>query len=89
MKINLYGPNLQNQSKGQFHAHATGCAHCGRPEYRGAPMHQMEATSCKAVVEEVYGDCINEAEDPAQELANCAGDVYFAPCVKLPWEVAA
>lgn len=63
--VTICGPNLYDQSKGEFHVHAAGCAdlvrHARRePEYANG--WTIEATSREDIVRAIYADHIEEAE---------------------------
>jgi hypothetical protein len=86
--ITIIGPNLRDQSKGQFVAHATGCAdiaRCARrdPEY----LHgwAIQATTQVQVAEDIYSDIMAEnADDPEWSKAEAyLSEIHFAPCCKL------
>jgi len=78
MKLNIYGPNLRDQSKGTFVVHAASCRDCGK--LRGEVLNVADcATICDAV-RVVYQDQINEGM-PIEDGIN---DMHFAPCVTLP-----
>lgn len=65
MNVTICGPNLNDQSKGEFHVHATGCADLVKharlePEYRYG--WTVEAASREDVAAHVYEDHIAEHE---------------------------
>jgi hypothetical protein len=65
MQVTICGPNLRDQSKGQFHIHAAGCADLVRgarrePEYRDG--WTVEAATREDVVRAIYSDHIGEEE---------------------------
>lgn len=81
----IIGPNLLDQSKGQYHVHAAGCADTKKAQYR---MHQSDVnhpiavTSVQECVEYVYADFLDEPE----QWEDFASDVYFFPCTEtLPY----
>jgi hypothetical protein len=81
----VYGPNLVDQSKGQFHVHAAGCSSvpagfAGPQE----PWSLLNAESQKQVTTDVYppGDF---GYNPDEEWRDYC-DIWFAPCVDLPEE---
>ena len=85
MRVTVCGPNLRDQSKGEFHVHAEGCADLVRganrePEYRtGWP---MDATSRVDVCDAVY-----PPEDFDCESGEFVGSFHFFPCCEeLPAE---
>jgi hypothetical protein len=88
MKVQISGPNLRDQSRGQFHIHAVGCRDLQRtniePEYAyGWP---VEATTKREVVEAIYDDHMAEhADDPTDRWGTWEPyleDLYFFPCTK-------
>jgi hypothetical protein len=86
MNVIVCGPNLIDQSKGQFHVHTAGCADLTRSNepsyYSGWP---IEAQSKVEVVEWIYEDII--AENPGHKATDHAymSDVHFFPCTaELP-----
>lgn len=73
--VDVFGPNLADQSRGDFHVHRTGCSDCDR--YRHDDRYTMAAYGWRDVIEDVFGDQIAENdEDPFDYL----GEVWFAPC---------
>lgn len=85
-KVAVCGPNLNDQSKGQFDVHAAGCAdlrgYGPGKRYGGEAPWELEVTSRAAVAEEIYADQIaeNAGEDEAGYIATCLADFHFAPC---------
>jgi hypothetical protein len=91
MRVTVFGPNLYDQSKGQFHAHAADCGDCkhyghGR-KFGGESGWTIEAASKDDVVGEVYDDMIY-AND-REPLEDYRSEIHFAPCVTLPQTAAA
>lgn len=88
MLVTIIGPNLSNQSKGQFHVHAAGCSDITRDPrnygYVSAEPHMsVEATTRLEVAGFVYEDHMAEAE-PGSEWEKPEAylpDFHFAPCV--------
>ena len=85
MLVKIFGPNLNNQSKGTFHVHSATCkdnVHYGPWTREGGdlgPKHEpnVEVATRKDVVEYVYGDFEDyDAND------SYTSDFYFFPCVK-------
>lgn len=79
-RVTIIGPNLRNQSKGQYHVHAEGCLDVMRDPHRygyhhAEPHRIIEAASKVEIVNDVYGDVI---------AAAYFDEFNFAPCVKLP-----
>lgn len=91
--VAIIGPNLYNQSKGQFHVHAKDCSDIERDPKRygyasAAPHMVAEAASEDEVAEFVYGDMMDEAE-PGSRWAKAEAYVeefHFAPCVEFKEE---
>jgi len=89
MEVVIFGPNLRDQSKGTFHVHAKGCAHAKHygpgKRFGGDDFgdYVFEADTTEDVVEDIYGDQLNETPGDRAELINdWHSDFYFAPCVK-------
>lgn len=81
MRVTICGPNLRDQSKGDFHVHAAGCADLRRgaarePEYRHG--WTIDASSRESVAGEVYADII--AENPGSTAADYVETMHFFPC---------
>lgn len=90
--MTIFGPNLNDQSKGQFHVHAEGCAH-GRNYGRrgrlgGERGWTVEVGTKLAVCAAVYADHLGDLglteDDDAGVaiLADWLSDFHFAPCLK-------
>jgi hypothetical protein len=91
MKLTIHGPNLIDQSKGDFHVHAAGCRDNHREVRMNGSEHPwtLEADSAQAVVEAIYSDHIAErqAGDPYSTWQPYLEGIAFFPCVKdLPNE---
>lgn len=78
MKLKIFGPNLTDQSKGQFVVHAADCADCKK--LKGEYVWTLTAASRGEVACDVYSDMIKYG--PMTE-ADALGDIHFAPCVKF------
>lgn len=91
MKVRIFGPNLNDQSKGTFHVHAEHCGDCAHygpsGKYGGEDPAgwRIEAASEFDVVMDIYPpeqfDYDSEDENARESFVN---DVWFAPCVNLP-----
>jgi hypothetical protein len=87
MKVIVVGPNLNDQSKGQFHVHLSGCHDLVKnarrePEYKNG--WEIDVHSVRDVVEAVYSDFIfHNDKEPWTEFVS---EIHFAPCVTLPME---
>lgn len=99
MRVHIIGPNLRDQSKGDFHVHAEGCADVQRnPEYQ-VPDYDTDrklvydVTSQRDVSEFIYSDMIGEGSMTWQDgvdtfhLSPCVGDLPMdTPKLPLPNE---
>jgi hypothetical protein len=78
MRVHVCGPNLRDQSKGEFHVHADGCADLGKygpgKPYGGEEPWALDVSDRLGIVGEVY-DWI-----PAEEASAYLGEFHFAPC---------
>lgn len=92
MLVHIIGPNLRDQSKGDFHVHAQGCADVTRnPEYQ-APDYDSDrkvvygVDSQRDVSEFIYSDMIGEGSMTWQDGL---GTFHLFPCVgDLPVDTA-
>lgn len=94
MKIQIFGPNLRDQSKGQFHVHAEGCGDCrhyGRTgKFGGDNGWAIEASTQLGVSTEIHCDILSdygltpEDADGEKMLLDWMSDIWFAPCAALP-----
>lgn len=80
--ITICGPNLRDQSKGDFHAHAAGCGDLTRgaarePEYRNG--WTIEAASRREVTEHIYPTDEFEYEY-ADDGETYESNIHFFPC---------
>lgn len=82
-RVTIVGPNLRDQSRGDFHVHAAGCADLARdPNLRREDQSwTIDAASRFGVAEAIYEDII--AENPGSSAADYVGTLHFAPCVTL------
>lgn len=76
MKLKIFGPNLRDQSKGQFVVHAYDCADCAKLHKLRENVSANLCATQQEVVELIYEDIIAEGET----WQSCAGEVHFAPC---------
>ena len=82
MRVTICGPNLRDQSKGQFHVHAADCADLVKgarrePEYaNGWTVDGM--LSRANLVREIYQDMMDESDDPDDWEAY--DDLHVFPC---------
>lgn len=88
--VTIIGPNLYDQSKGQFHVHAKGCSDIARdPKHYGyasaAPHMEAEAKSEEDVAGFVYCDVMDEAEPGSRwtKAEAYVDEFHFAPCVQF------
>ena len=87
MQVIVLGPNLPDQSKGQFHVHAAGCGDLKRGWQKryAADSPPMSATSMIELSENIYSDIINEADE--YERGDYVSEFFFLPCCKaLPMD---
>ena len=84
----IVGPNLTDQSQGDFHVHEASCKDLHRGQMKDhAPMGwKTTASSKSAIITEIYSDIIaeNEGNAPYDSWQGYVSDVHFAPCVTLP-----
>jgi hypothetical protein len=81
-KVTIIGPNLRDQSKGEFHIHAAGCADIARQAKRDRAFEEgwtIEAETLTEVCDEVY-----PPEDFDCEPGEYLSSFHVAPCVTLP-----
>lgn len=86
MKVTVIGPNLRDQSKGEMHVHASGCADIARnvnrePEYANG--WEIEAETIEDVTHAVY-DPDDFGYDAETETDDYTQSIHFFPCVTLP-----
>jgi len=93
MKVTIFGPNLRDQRKGQFHVHATGCGDCKHYGPRGKFGGEdsgwtINAETALDVSADIHCDILGDyglTEDDAEGremLASWLSEIHFAPCVK-------
>ena len=82
--IFVAGPNLNDQSKGSFHAHAAGCRDATK--YGFGKQHggddegwTLRADDWRDVVEDIFYDQIIENDEEPDDYF---GEVWFAPCCR-------
>lgn len=87
MKVIVVGPNLIDQSKGQYHCHAAGCADLKKAQYqihREDLAYPVEVSSIYEVVDFVYRDFLDEdgnyADDPSYGTWEDIHEIAFFPC---------
>lgn len=85
MQVTICGPNLNDQSKGQFHVHAAGCSDLKRHAHREPEYEHgwtIEAESRVDVATEVYADHMAEREpsDPWSKPEPYVSEFHFFPC---------
>jgi hypothetical protein len=83
VKVAVFGPNLRDQSKGQFHVHAAGCADIAKTAKRDAAYGEDYAwymdIACKDdAVHEAYSDMIDSND--CNPIEDYRSDFYFFPC---------
>jgi hypothetical protein len=77
--VTIFGPNLRDQSKGQFIVHDYNCNDCGKLRHE-ISQNVMDAKSMQSIAESWYLDQINEGSCSMDDAIN---NMHFAPCVKL------
>lgn len=83
MKVYVVGPNLNDQSKGQFHVHAAGCADLKRMArcdgaYREELTHEpVDLETQEAVARHVYDNGIMEEGETGLDYLS---EFHFFPC---------
>lgn len=90
MLVHIIGPNLPDQTKGDFHVHAKGCADVTRNRDYQAPDFDQDREMTWDVASQldaatmVYGDQIAERSMTAEDGVH---DMHFFPCTDaLPYE---
>jgi hypothetical protein len=83
MEVLIHGPNLNEQSKGQFHVHRDGCAdnyHYGPYKRFGGEEYPMTVSvSCRLDVEDyIYGPDAGDFDLP--HPGAWLDEFHFAPC---------
>lgn len=83
--VTIIGPNLPDQSKGDFHVHAQGCRDIRR-SYGGCSKYDLEVEAAIDVAEFIYEDHLHdegiepESEEAIAYFDMCIGEFYFLPC---------
>lgn len=88
MDVVIIGPNLRDQSKGQFRAHERTCRDLDKDMRltREQPWFFDQAVSRREIVEDLYPPGEFEWSDGPDDVGYW-DDVWFAPCLKgLPRE---
>lgn len=79
--VGICGPNLRDQSKGQFHVHSADCRdlrlYGPDAALRGEVPWFADVTDRAGAVYEVYADQIGEGSP----YDACRQDLHFAPCL--------
>lgn len=88
MLVSIIGPNLRDQSQGEFHVHAAGCRDIARMAHRDPEFLNpwtIDADSTDDVVLALYGpdagDFDLDPDDP-DDIAAYAASFHFAPCTR-------
>jgi hypothetical protein len=87
MRVVIIGPNLSDQSKGQFHVHAKGCKDIAKYVRQGHRPWEVEAANRTQVCEDIYGEVVmDRAGEPGfdfdQAIQDQMGEVHFLNCTK-------
>lgn len=83
--VKIQGPNLRDQSKGQFHVHTANCGDNRHYGYRGRFGGEEPAWAIEVAAKEDCESFIYDfapVETPGYELGDYLGEFWFAPCVK-------
>jgi hypothetical protein len=82
-RVVVVGPNLRDQTQGEFHVHAEGCADLKRdPNLKHEDQSWViEVSSLEEVAAETYADIIAESEGTT--AADYLTEFHFAPCVTV------
>jgi hypothetical protein len=75
MLVAIIGPNLPDQSNGDFHVHAASCSDVHK--YHKLLVDIVEINSLQDIVENVYCDIIADNDGNWQDYVN---DFHFLPC---------
>lgn len=78
MKIKIFGPNLVDQSKGDFVVHAADCADCNKLKHENSYLEEHDSEL--SVSESIFIDMIEEGSMTAED-GLC--EIHFCPCVKF------
>lgn len=80
MRVTIHGPNLLDQSKGQFHVHAEDCRDNEREIMRNGSERPwtVEVATRRDAVYAIYADQISEGAS----YASCHSDLHFHPCCR-------
>lgn len=83
-KIVVVGPNLRDQSKGNFRAHADGCRDLTKDlRLTQEPPWSFDADSRVGVAAEIYPpEEFGWSSDASGEWEAFVNDIWFAPCLK-------
>jgi hypothetical protein len=88
MDVVICGPNLVNQTKGQFHVHTVDCGDLDKmkrrePAYRPENRMVIEADSRQEIVEWLYDDHMTEEERDRGTTPDWReyDDIYLFPCL--------
>jgi hypothetical protein len=90
--VEIVGPNLTDQSTGDFHVHAAGCADLGKRHYDSPRNHGLLTGSLwlttveseQEIVEEIYSDFLPTNDDGEPTTWTDFEDtVHIFPCVKV------
>jgi hypothetical protein len=87
MNVTIHGPNLNDQSKGQFHVHTASCRDNRKEVVRNGSEYPItiDVDSVQDVVECMYSDIIAEHVADGDNGIYCNWETYipefhFAPC---------
>lgn len=83
----MLGPNLRDESLGEFHVHADGCRDVarygpGRPMGGDSAPLVLDVESVEELAGVVYADMLDEDQDMTR--IGLVSGFHLAPCVNLP-----
>lgn len=79
--VSIFGPNLQDQSKGQFVVHAADCKDCAKLRKLRETESKGTFSSILEISADLWSDMILEGSMTAEDGLH---EIHFCPCVKLP-----
>lgn len=83
MHVTIYGPNLRDQRRGDFHVHVQGCAHSKQYTHLGPDNTlDLDVDNRWDVIQVIYADFVPEEVRSVSGKTDIASNVYFAPCCR-------
>lgn len=83
MKVTIQGPNLRDQTRGEFHVHTADCADnakYGPGMPKGGEAYPMTIDAASRLTVEAFVYDFAPAESPGYTLGDWQDEFYFAPC---------